>query len=203
MHQAVTEAALTDLKDAFQFQVRQATTVNPARFTVQALLDGRTFETFHLDVGTGDPIVGPLEDITTPNLLAFADIPPVRVPCYPLTQQLAEKVHAYTLPYKSGETTRVKDWVDILLIGQTGKLSAKRLSDSLQATFNARQTHPLPEKLPMPPPSWARPFKKLASDVQLGYEGLEEASEAVSQFLDPILLGQANGYWIPTSWCWE
>jgi hypothetical protein len=203
MHQAIAEAALTDLKDAFQFQVRQATTVNPARFTVQSLLDGRNFETFHLDVGTGDPIVGPPEYITTPNLLAFADIPPVRVPCYPLTQQLAEKVHASTLTYKSGETTRVKDWVDILLIAQTGNLSAKRLSDSLQATFSARQTHPLPEKMPLPPPGWARIFKKQSGEVQLGNDSLEEASEAVSEFLDPILSGQASGQWNPTSWRWE
>jgi len=202
MHQAITEAALTNLQDAFQFQVRQATTVNPARFTVLSLLDGRTFETFHLDVGTGDPIVGPLEYVTTPNLLAFADVPPVRVPCYPLAQQLSEKVHAYTLTYKSGKTTRVKDWVDILLIAQTGELSAKRLIDSLQATFNARQTHPLPEKMPLPPASWARTFKKLSGEVQLGYDSLEEASEAVSQFLDPILSREAQGQWDPTLGRW-
>lgn len=202
MHQAIIEAALKNLQDGFQFEVRQAVNINPARYAVQALLDGRTFETFHLDVGTGDPIVGPLEYITTPNLLAFADIPPVRVPCYPLTQQLAEKVHAYTLTYKSGETTRVKDWVDILLIAQIGKLSAKRLSDSLDATFEARQTHALPDKFPKPPSSWTRTFKKLADEVQLGYDSITDASEAVSQFLNPILTGQARGHWNPTSWQW-
>lgn len=203
MHQAIAEAALADLKDAFQFQVRQATTINPARFTVESLLDGRIFETFHLDIGSGDPIVGALEYITIPSLLAFADIPPIQVPCYPLTQQLAEKVHAYTLTYKSGETTRVKDWVDIFLIAQTGKLSAKRLSDSLQATFNARQTHSLPKKMPLPPASWAQTFKKLAGEVQLGFDTLEEARAAVSQFLDPILSGQARGHWNPSSWKWQ
>ncbi len=203
MHQAIIEAALKNLQDGFQFEVRQAVNINPARYAVQALLDGRTFETFHLDVGTGDPIVGPLEYITTPNLLAFADIPPVRVPCYPLTQQLAEKVHAYTLTYKSGETTRVKDWVDILLIAETGRLSAKRLSDSLQATFDARQTHALPDKLARPPSTWTRTFKKLADEVQLEYDNIADASEAISQFLDPILTGQARGHWNPTSWHWD
>lgn len=91
MHQAVIQTALKDLKDGFQFEVRQATQTNLARYSVQALLDGCRFENFPLDIGTGNPIVGPLEYITTPNLLAFADIPPIRVPCYPLTQQLAEK----------------------------------------------------------------------------------------------------------------
>ena len=202
MHQALTEAALTDLRDAFEFQVHQATTVNPARFTVQSLLDGRTFETFHLDVGTGDAIVGPLDYISTPNLMAFADIPPVRMPCYPLTQQLAEKVHAYTFSYQSGETTRVKDWIDIILIAQAGELHAKRLTDSLQATFKTRQTHSLPEIMPLPPANWTRTVKKLAAEVQLGFDTLEEAIAAVSQFLDPILSGQARGDWNPTTWRW-
>ena len=203
MHQAIIQAALKNMKDGFQFEVRQAANTNPVRYAVHVLLDRRTFENFHLDVGTGDPIVGPLEYVTTPNLLAFADIPPVRVPCYPLSQQLAEKVHAYTLPYKSGEPTRVKDWVDMLLIAETGKLSAKRLTDSLHATLDARPTHPIPEIMPMPPSSWAGTFKKLVGEVQLGYHNLADASAAISQFLDPILAGQAHGHWDPTSWRWD
>lgn len=203
MHQAILTLAQQDIKDGFQFEVRQATSTNPARYAVFARLDGRTFENFHLDIGTGDPIVGPLEYITTPNLLAFAEIPPVIVPCYPLTQQLAEKIHAYTLTYKSGETTRVKDWVDILLIAETGGLSAKRLSDSLHATFDARATHPLPDKMPPPPASWARTFKNLASQMQLGFDDIARARKAVSQFVDPILARQAEGQWNPTSWQWQ
>lgn len=203
MHQVILRAALQDLKDGFQFQVREAANTNPARYAVRSLLDARRFENFHLDVGTGDPIVGPPEYITTPNLMAFADIPPIRVPCYPLTQQLAEKVHAYTLSYKAGETTRVKDWVDILLIANTGRLSAKRLTDSLRATFDARQTHDLPGTLPMPPAAWARTFKNLAIQVQLDSTDISAANEAVRRFLEPILRGKAHGDWNPTAWEWE
>jgi arylamine N-acetyltransferase len=72
------------------------------RFPVRGLLDGRRFETFHVDVGWGDPVVEPAETLTTPPLLAFAAIPPTAVPCYPLTQQVAEKVHAYTQPRATG-----------------------------------------------------------------------------------------------------
>lgn len=181
----------------------EPTKLDLPRFPVHALLDGRTFENFHLDVGTGDPIVGSLEYITTPNLLEFADIPPLRVPCYPLTQQLAEKIHAYTLLYKSGESTRVKDWVDMLLIAQAGKMSAKRLSNSIHATFNARWTHSIPDKLPLPPADWTRPFKKIASEVQLGHDNLADANRALDQFLAPILAGQARGQWNPSAWRWE
>ena len=68
------------------------------RHTIQALLDGRTFEQFHIDVGIGDPLIEAVEYLNTPALLAFADIDPTRVPCYPITQQIAEKLHAYTRP---------------------------------------------------------------------------------------------------------
>lgn len=202
-HQALVHAALTDLRDAFRFEVRQPAAGTPQRYTVQSFLDGRTFEVFHVDVGTGDPVVGPLEYIKTPDLLAFAEIPSVVVPCYPLTQQLAEKIHAYTLTYKSGESTRVKDWLDILLIAQTGRFSAKRLIDSLQATFNARHTHALPARMPGPPSGWSRTFTKLAGEVQLGYEDLATANQAMGQFLNPILAGQGRGHWHPASWTWE
>ena len=39
------------------------------------------------------------------------------VPCYPLTQHLAEKVHAYVRPRSPGKA-RVKDLVDIILIAE-------------------------------------------------------------------------------------
>ena len=203
MHQSILQAARQDFQDGFQFEVGKPSNLNLPRFPVHTLLDGRTFENFHLDVGTGDPIVGSLEYITTPNLLEFADIPPLRVPCYPLTQQLAEKIHAYTLLYKSGESTRIKDWVDMLLIAQAGKLSAKRLANSIHATFKARQTHNIPDELPMPPANWTRPFKKLASEVQLDYDDLAEASHALDQFLAPILTGRTFGHWNPSAWRWE
>ena len=70
---------------------------------------------------------------------------------HPLVQQLAEKVHALTRPYAGGEVSRVKDLVDVLLIGQMGDFEIEVLRDSLISTFQARNTHPLPEQLPTHP----------------------------------------------------
>lgn len=55
----------------------------------------------------------------------------------------------------------------------------------------------------MPPASWARPFKKPTTEVQLDVTDLTEANEAIRQFLDPVLNGQAHGHWNPMSWRWE
>ncbi len=102
------EAAFLDLSDWFTFEVSEPTKVpHPdqagVRYAVQTLLDGRTFEIFHVDVGIGDAVVEPLEYLTITDLLSFASLPPTLVPCYPITQQIAEKLHAYTKPRKSGK----------------------------------------------------------------------------------------------------
>lgn len=202
VHQALVRAASQDLHDWFQFEVARATGVE-LRFPVRGLLDGRAFETFHVDVGIGDPLIEPAEKLTTPALLIFADIPPSTVPCYPLTQQIAEKVHAYTRPYATSESTRVKDWVDILLMAEMGKIHGPTLAQALHATFDARATHPLPTRLPKPPADWSATFRRLVREVGLGYHTLADASEALAHFLDPVLQGQVRGIWNPVAWAWE
>ena len=113
IHQALVRAGLLDLGDWFQFEVERPPTelpigaVGEARFHVRGLTDGRRFETFHIDIGWGDLLVEPVENLATPALLAFADIPPTQVPCYPLTQQIAEKAHAYTRPHLAGPARKM------------------------------------------------------------------------------------------------
>jgi len=74
----LTHAALFDLQDWFSFTVRSVTAALPGpglgglRFFVTAQVAGRTFESFHIDVGSGDPVIEPAEMLETPSLLAFA-----------------------------------------------------------------------------------------------------------------------------------
>jgi hypothetical protein len=49
------------------------------RLRVRCLLDGRLFESFHLDVGTGDPLPGEVDYLMGLPLLEFAGIAPARV----------------------------------------------------------------------------------------------------------------------------
>jgi predicted nucleotidyltransferase component of viral defense system len=104
------EAGALDLRDWFNFEVGrpsndQDRTAGGIRHAVRSLLDGRTFERFHIDVSVGDPLAEAVEYLVTPDLLSFAEIEPVVVPCYPITQQLAEKCHAYTKSYSSGASS--------------------------------------------------------------------------------------------------
>jgi hypothetical protein len=203
IHRRLVGAALLDLGDWFLFEVARPSDPATLRFSVQSLVDGRPFETFHVDVGTGDPLIEPVEMLTAPPLLQFAGIPPAIIPTYPISQQIAEKVHAFTRPYAAGESSRIKDWVDILLLAGSGTLRAEALIRALQATFAARGTHPLPPELPPPPASWRRVFHRTAGETGLEYATLEEAIQTMHRFLDPVLSGQVAGTWNPVRWQWE
>lgn len=201
------KAGAYDLADWFHFEV--ANISQPAaeefggnRYHLQSFLDGRVFESFHLDVGVGDLLVEPVEYLPTPNLLEFAGFLPTAVPCYPITQQIAEKLHAYTRTFQSGESSRVKDYVDILLLAEMGRIDGHRLREALSATFLARRTHPLPTQLPEPQRSWERPFQRLAAEVKLEQSSLKEADATMQRFLNPVLRGERIGEWDPLQWDW-
>jgi len=208
VHKALEQAASHDLGDWFTFVIRSDAGALPGpdegglRFFVTARVDNRVFESFHIDVGLGDPVVEPAESLTTPPLLAFAGIPPVTIPCYPISQHLAEKIHAYVKPRASGESTRVKDLVDMVLIAAHVPVNATALSAALQATFAAQGSGAPPTSLPAPPATWAPKYHRLARDTGLGNVTLPAAWKRARQFLDPVLSGQTCGIWSPTAQAW-
>jgi hypothetical protein len=172
VYPALRSAAEQDLGDWFTFEITQPAgqvriDFGGTRYPIRTLLDGRRFENFHLDVRIGDPHIGSVDYLTTPAYLAFADLEPTRVPCYPVTQQIAEKLHAYTRPRSSGEPSRVKDLVDILLLAELGEINGKGLLEAMQATFYSANTHTLPLNIPSPPQDWDRPFRKMSAEVSL------------------------------------
>ena len=208
LYAMLSTAGRIDLEDWFTFEIENEPAPLPeeahgARYTVRSLLDGRSFELFHVDIGIGDPVTSPADILNTPEILAFAEISPTLIPCYPLTQHLAEKLHAYTRPHLSGENSRVKDLVDILLISQEKRIDASLLSKSIRETFSSRITHPIPITLPEPPLDWVIPYRKLSAEVGMGSLDLQMGFAEASLFINPILSGQAAGEWNPKRRIWE
>ena len=194
--------------DWFEFQVSEPTeaaTGAPAhglRFPIRCLLDGRQFENFHLDVGYGDPVLETPDVLTAPDLLAFAGIAPATVRCYPLTAQVAEKLHAYTRTFASGETSRARDLADILLAASLGQFKSAPLRHAIEATFHARASHAVPRELPNPPERVRTSYRQLARELNLPWTTIEEAAQAAAQFLNPILMDDAHPRWDPVAWRW-
>jgi hypothetical protein len=179
IHEQLQIAAGRDLGDGFQFLVRLPKRASMPgggfRCTVEARLAGRTFARFHLDVGLGDAVLDPPEWVAGSDLLDFAGIPAAQIALYPIAQQSAEKIHAYTFPWRDRDNTRVKDLVDLVLLLHTGQIELERISRALRATFKRRGTHPIPAKLPEPPGDWAEPYAALAQELDLPAQTLTEA----------------------------
>jgi len=203
------QAAVTDLGDWFGYEVGSPQSeptgdeFGGQRFSVRSLLDGRSFENFHVDVDSGDPIVERPEMLETPELLAFAGIAPFSFLTYPLTQQIAEKLLAYTRLAHGVDSTRVRDLVDILLIASRSRLDGRKLASAIQSTFAARSTHPMPSQLPRPPSKWASSFRSSARELGLEWSDLGAATEAAQVFLYPILIGESVAKWDPVAWSWS
>jgi predicted nucleotidyltransferase component of viral defense system len=200
-------AGMVDLRDGFSFEVSTPAAKNRPRSNVrakvQSLLDDRIFETFHIDLGLHDPAVDRFDWMPMSGTLDFADIPSPRIPCYPVAQQVAEKVHALTRPHVSGTVSRVKDFVDLLILAQWKSLDDGQLSKALSATFDAMNTHPLPGEVPRLPVSWESPFRKLANEAGLSIQDFHEGVTALHGFLEPVLSGAAHGTWNPDTWKWK
>ncbi len=157
-----------------------------ARFPVEARLAGRVFSRFHVDVGTGDPVVEPAETVLGGGWLEFAGIQAAPFPSISSEQQFAEKLHAYTLPREERPNTRVRDLVDMYLLLRTGVLP-DRIVEAVRAVFARRKTHPVPVALPPPPESWAAPFAAMADECGAAIR-IDEAFALLKTFLSDLLL---------------
>ncbi len=195
-YEHLQQAAAHALNDGFEFRLAQPNleqTGAPGgglRCAVEARLAGRTFARFHLDLGLGDTITTRPEWIQLHSLLEFAGIPAPRIALYPVEQQFAEKVHAYTFPWRDRENTRVKDLADLVLLITSGLLDAMRVRTALHATFETRGTHALPDALPSPPPGWAAAYAALAQEYALPAATLDAAFVLVCDYWQEHGFGQ-------------
>ncbi len=194
-----------DTGDYFSFSVeRNSVGIDlggSIRFNVTSRVAGRVFERFHVDIGHQDVIVGPIDYLTPPQMLSFAEIMTAPFPSYPVTQHIAEKVHALIRP-RSVENSRVKDLVDILLpAGLDERIQADRFRAAVESVFS-RRGDVLPTHLGQFPQNWRKRFNQIAVNLDLGYENLEQATNAVRLFINPILSGVASGEWDPKNWKW-
>lgn len=179
-----------DLHDFFTFMLSgptrdlDAAPYGGARFHIEARIDDRTFEKFHLDIGIGDVWIEPLEKIDSEDFLDFIGIPIQSYPVISKEQQFAEKLHAYTLPRGEGiRNSRVKDLVDMLLLINTNSLQLDKLEVAIEETFKRRNTHKVPQSLLAPPSDWISPFLGLAIEVDLN-EDIKSAFEKLKKFYE-------------------
>jgi hypothetical protein len=203
----IIDVADHDVADFFTFAIERSPTPpdrlgGSHRFTVTASLAGRMFESFVLDVAIS-PTDAAAETLVTHDLLAFADIPAVRVHAIPLETQIAEKVHAYTRRYGGDRpSSRAKDLVDLVLVAELEPVDAAAIRVAIDTTFNTRATHVPPESLPEPPAEWTGQYRRLADQVGVSPD-LDGGHALAAALLDPVLVGtMRHGIWNPKTGAW-
>jgi hypothetical protein len=192
-------AVAIDLGDYLTYRIgepRQELTNAPkggARYPCEAVLVGKTYARFHIDVGCGDAVVGEPERLTGDDLLSFAGIGPATALAIPAAQQFAEKLHAYTYPWSGRLNTRSKDLVDLVLLIERGPPDMEDIRRALEATFATRGTHPLPGTLTPPPTAWASEFVGMATEAGLSTTDYGDAFASLERFWTAHGLGAKAG----------
>ncbi len=164
--------AQQDLGDFFVYHIGEAqldltnAPYGGARYPVNALLDGKLFVRFQLDVGA-DAIVTHTEKVQGTDWLSFCGIPTPIFDVISVEQQFAEKLHAYTLPRTEKPNMRVKDLIDMVLLAKMRSLDLETLKGAINSVFKVRQTHSLPQKLDPPPLLWETTYNTLAEECAL------------------------------------
>lgn len=207
------EAGRLDLGDSMRFQV-QPDTEHPEirndgmrydgfRFRAECRLAGMIYSRpFGVDVAFGDPLVGEPDLVTSDDVLGFAGIAPPLLRLYPVVSHIAEKLHAYTMP-RQRPNTRVRDLPDLALLATTGPIEGELLRLAIRRTFEFRDTHQVPRIVPPPPDFWAAPYAAMAAADDLPWPMLQQVTEAVSLFLDPVLGSGTVLGWVPAERSWK
>jgi hypothetical protein len=209
IHELLVQAGLLDLGDWFSFEVQRPSNISHEdsvqyRFNIRSLLVSRIFESFHLDVNTSDALVSKPVFKNGMGYLEFADIHPVRIPCYSLEQQAAEKLHYLTKADQGERLSRVKDLIDILFIASNYAFSYKKLKQTIEFTFSTRSTHLLPIDAPKIESIYSRTYENLSKETGLNYRKLDDGNQAFGIFITPFLSG-ITGFsrWVPENWLWK
>jgi predicted nucleotidyltransferase component of viral defense system len=204
----VSTAARLDLGDPFSFELAAPprALVGPQggglRHVMVARLIGQELVRFKVDVSSQDAVVGTLEKHRSDPIVERLGLVRATFPVYPIAQQFAEKIHAYTRP-RDVENTRAKDLADMVWFTTRHTFRSQTLIEAGLATFDRRGEHPWPPIPAAPPAAWARQYAALRREMDLEPPTAADAYEALMTFLAPVLAGDRTQRWSPKTRTWS
>jgi hypothetical protein len=172
------------------------------RFVIAARIAGAELVRFKADISSRDAIAGELERHPSDPLVERLGFARAWYPVYPVAQQFAEKLHAYTLPRET-ENTRAKDLADMVWLTQRHAFESDALIEATTATFARRASHPWPPAPAQPPAAWARQYTSLRKEMALEPATAQEAYRVLTTFLEPVLAGTLGLRWDPSTRSWR
>ncbi|MGH3026492.1 MAG: nucleotidyl transferase AbiEii/AbiGii toxin family protein, partial [Gaiellaceae bacterium] len=200
-------AVAVDIGDWFRFEIGPSRTVADAavatRLPVKAFVGNTAWAEFHVDlVGSDLRMTGTPEDVPPLARVVMPNVDQHGYRAYPLVDHVADKVAA--IYERHGESrlpsTRFRDLVDLVAISTSASVEARPQRVALESEFGRRNIA-LPEQFDVPDRSlWEAGYRaEAARSILPTARNLDEAIEVFRPFIDPLLVGAAEGTWSPTS----
>jgi Nucleotidyl transferase AbiEii toxin, Type IV TA system len=154
------------------------------RINVKLLYKGKSWGTVPLEVSIAEMSPLQAERVAAIDLAVFGLTGPTSIECLPLNWQIAQKLHALTLPPKKQANARFRDAADLeLLRGDVKDLRTLRLA--CETTFELRATHSWPPAVETPA-DWQEPFARLAAELGLDTPDIEVVASRIQEFIQRI-----------------
>ena len=182
------EALDIDLGDECTFRVRLPRQVRAEdempstwRVVVEVFVARSPCEMVTIDVVTR--AAEPTEGVDAVAVRPVLGGEPFAVRSVDLPRRAAEKLHAYAWIYAyERPSSRVKDLVDLALLGEQGLLEPAPFARAVQTVFAERDMTVPPRDLPDPPGDWRAPFAAMAAEIGLSETTLDAAAVLVRRF---------------------
>jgi Nucleotidyl transferase AbiEii toxin, Type IV TA system len=151
------------------------------RVPVAASLAGKQFGGVKLDVSPRAHELDVTDRMLMPNSLAFAGIPATECEIVDINRHAAEKFHGMLRDYGDRENTRLRDFVDLVILIEHGLLDVSVLAASVRRVWMERDgIEPLTE-FPQLPLSWPDRYRRFVAELDLQAQSFPEAVELVAR----------------------
>jgi predicted nucleotidyltransferase component of viral defense system len=200
-----------DAKDGIAFDnekikaelIKEESEYNGIRISVPYKMD-TIIGYISIDIGYGDKIVnGPVE-LDYPTLIG---LPSPKLIVYSLESSIAEKFEA--IVKLNFQTSRMKDFYDIVFIAGSKSFRNKTLKKALETTFKTRETDLSKRKI-----IYEEEFKNdktkqvqwnlfiTKNKLDADYEFIKIV-EKLKIFIEPLFKSKEGKIWNPAKWLWE
>jgi hypothetical protein len=181
------DRALADPYSEFSFQreaIGEGGDGQFRRLDVKLLFRGRSWGTLKLEVAAPDDKATDGELVPAIPLDEFGIVGPDTIPCLSLRYQIAQKIHAVTERFPSGDNERFRDLIDLIICRDLIE-SVDEVREACCNTFAVRSKHSWPPEL-IVPEVWVEPYAALAEEMDFPITNVEEAAVEVRELISAI-----------------
>lgn len=206
-------AARSDLGDHFRFELVGSRAIIGGNHNPYTKGVAATFDVYvgvqkrgkiNVDLVVDALVTGEVEVVIPAHSLELPRLVSVPYNIYPVVDQIADKVCASLSTYRGAESSREKDFVDLMLFATTSELCGSGLQKAIRVEAAARGLT-LPSSFSVPS-KWGVVYEEQAANLPALKDHLDAASarSLLSTLLDPVLEQDSfDGRWDPKELRWR